>query len=246
MRAGGEGIAALTAYDYPAARLLEEAGIDLILVGDSVGMVVLGFEDTTHVTLEHMVHHTAAVARGARKTLIISDLPHDTYNTPYQALENATALMRAGAHAVKLEGGVNRARIVQGLVENGIPVMGHIGMLPQSVKVIGGYRMQGKTTEAAEALMADALALEEAGAFAMVLELVVPEVAARITENVNIPTIGIGAGDHTCDGQILVTHDLVGGFPWFRPKFAQPRANIGDEIRRAAREYIAAVRGDRD
>ncbi len=240
-KARGEPIAMLTAYDYPGARLLEEAGVDWLLVGDSLGMVVLGYPDTTSVTLSDMVHHTAAVARGLTHTPLIADLPIGTYNTPEAALANARALLAAGAHAVKLEGGVSHADRVASLTTSGIPVMGHIGMLPQSVRAEGGYKIKGKTHSESDALIADALALEAAGAFALVVELVHPDSAARIQAALRIPTIGIGAGPH-CDGQVLVTHDLIGAFPWFRPKFVTPTATVGEATRMAASDWVKALK----
>jgi 3-methyl-2-oxobutanoate hydroxymethyltransferase len=233
----GERITALTAYDYPTARLLDESGIDVILVGDSVGMVVLGYEDTTRVTLEEIVHHTKAVARGVRHALIVADLPIHTYETPTQAVSTAHALIDAGAHAVKLEGGVSHVGQIEAIVSEGIAIMGHIGMLPQSVREEGGYKVKGRTKPEAEALVRDGLAVEKAGAFAVVLEIVTPEAARQITNALKIPTIGIGSGDQ-CDGQILVTHDLIGLFPWFTPKFVSPEARVADEIRKAVRLFI--------
>jgi 3-methyl-2-oxobutanoate hydroxymethyltransferase len=241
MKARGEKIAMLTAYDYPTGRLLDEAGLDVLLVGDSVGMVVLGYPDTTLVTMEEMLHHTRAVARGAKRALILADLPYRSYETPEQALENARRLIDAGAHGVKLEGGAGRVPQIRALVAAGIPAMAHIGMMPQNVRIEGGYRIKGRTPEQADALLADALAVQEAGAFGILLELIVHEVARRITAAVAIPTIGIGAGLH-CDGQVLVLHDLIGLFPWFTPKFAQPRAQVAEEIRRAVGAYLAATK----
>lgn len=241
MKARGEKIAVLTAYDYPTARLLDESGIDLLLVGDSVGMVVLGYPDTTLVTLDEMVHHTRAVARGAQRAPIMADLPIATYDTPEQAVASARRLIEAGAHAVKLEGGLSQVEQIRGLVAAGISVMAHIGMQPQSVRIEGGYRMKGKTSEDAARLLAEARAVEEAGAFGLLLELVHPDAAKRITESIRIPTIGIGAGPD-CDGQVLVTHDLIGLFPWFTPKFVAPAANVSKEIREAAAEFMRRVR----
>lgn len=241
MKERGEKIAMLTAYDYPSARLLDEAGVDVLLVGDSVGMVVLGYPDTTLVTMDEMVHHTRAVARGATRALILADLPYRSYETPEQAVANSQRLIEAGAHGVKLEGGTPRVPQIQALSGAGIPAMAHIGMMPQNVRIEGGYRMKGKTPEQADALVADAAAVEAAGAFGILIELVVPEVARRITESVKIPTIGIGAGNG-CDGQVLVFHDLVGMFPWFTPKFATPRAHVADEIRTAVAGYLAATK----
>ena len=241
MKTRGEKIAMLTAYDYPTARLLDEAGVDVLLIGDSVGMVVLGYPDTTLVTMDEMVHHTRAVARGATRALILADLPYRSYETPEQAVVNARRLIEAGAQAVKLEGGTARVPQIRALVAAGIPAMAHIGMMPQNVRIEGGYRIKGKTPEQADALIADAAAVQEAGAFGILLELVVPEVARRITGSVHIPTIGIGAGA-ACDGQVLVVHDLIGLFPWFTPKFATPRAHVAEEIRRAVAGYLAATR----
>lgn len=238
----GRRIAVLTAYDYPGARLLEEAGVDWVLVGDSLGMVVLGFPDTTHVTLAHMLHHTAAAARGLTHTPLIADLPFGTYDTVDDALKNARALLAAGAHAVKLEGGASHTDRVSALVDAGIPVMGHIGMLPQSVKAEGGYRIKGKTPAEAEKLLGDALALEACGVFSMVLELVEAQSATHISKALKIPTIGIGSGT-ACDGQVLVTHDLVGAFPWFAPKFAKPLAATGAAVRDAAASFVERTRG---
>jgi 3-methyl-2-oxobutanoate hydroxymethyltransferase len=233
----GEKITALTAYDYPTARLLDESGIEIILVGDSLGMVVLGYEDTTGVTLDEMVHHTRAAARGVKRALLVGDLPIHTYENPAQAVASARALMEAGAHAVKLEGGASHVAQIKAIIAEGIPVMGHIGMLPQSVRKEGGYKVKGRTPTEADALLADAAAVEKAGAFAVVLEIVAAETARRITEALEIPTIGIGSGSH-CDGQILVTHDLIGLFPWFTPKFVSPEARVADDIRRAAQAFI--------
>lgn len=233
----GERITALTAYDYPTARLLDESGIDLILVGDSLGMVVLGYEDTTSVTLPEMVHHTRAAARGVKRALLVGDLPIHTYNDPAQAVASARALVEAGAQAVKLEGGASHIRQIEAIIAAGIPVMGHIGMLPQSVREEGGYKVKGRTQKEADTLLADARAVEKAGVFSVVLEIVAKETARQITEALEIPTIGIGSGSD-CDGQILVTHDLIGLFPWFTPKFVSPEARVADEIRRATQAFI--------
>ncbi|MDB6153346.1 MAG: pyruvate/phosphoenolpyruvate kinaselike domain [Chthoniobacteraceae bacterium] len=241
MKQRGEKIAVLTAYDYPTARLLEESGIDLLLVGDSLGMVVLGYPDTTHVTLDEMVHHTKAVARGVTRVPILADLPIATYETPAQAVESAKRLIDAGAHAVKLEGGTSHVRQIEALVAARIEVMAHIGMMPQSVQLEGGYKVKGKTELEAARLLADAIAVEKAGAFGLLLELVVADVARQITESIKIPTIGIGAGIG-CDGQVLVSHDLVGLFPWFTPKFVTQRARIADDIRAAAAAFILATK----
>jgi 3-methyl-2-oxobutanoate hydroxymethyltransferase len=241
----GEKITALTAYDYPTARLLDESGIDIILVGDSLGMVVLGYEDTTEVTLDEMLHHTRAAARGVKHALLVADLPINTYHTPEQALETSRQLFNAGARAVKLEGGVSHNEHIRSIVAAGIPVMGHIGMLPQSVREEGGYKVKGRTAAEADRLVQDALVVEAAGAFAVVLEIVAADTARRITGKLKIPTIGIGSGEH-CDGQILVTHDLIGLFPWFTPKFVSPEARVAEEIRKAARAFVYRTRaGDK-
>jgi 3-methyl-2-oxobutanoate hydroxymethyltransferase len=241
MKRRGERITALTAYDYPTARLLDESGIDIILVGDSLGMVVLGYEDTTRVTLEEMLHHTRAVARGVKQALLVADMPIHTYDTPEQALGTARQFVDAGAQAVKLEGGASRMGQIEAITQAGIPFMAHVGMLPQSVREEGGYKVKGRTQSEAEALIADARAVEKAGAFSVVLEIVVPDIAKQITKAIGIPTIGIGSGEH-CDGQILVTHDLIGLFPWFTPKFVSPEVRVGEEIRRAARGFIEQTR----
>lgn len=241
-KARGEKLAVLTAYDYPTARLLDEAGVDLILVGDSLGMVVLGLPDTTGVTMNAMLHHAAAVRRAVKRAPVIVDLPAQSYDMPDAALHNAQRLVAAGADAVKLEGGVSVIGSVRAITKAGIGYVGHIGMLPQSVKLEGGYKKKGRTEDGAKALLEDALALEEAGAAAIVLESIVPEAAAHITAAVRIPTIGIGAGSG-CDAQVLVTHDLLGLFPWFKPPFAKAEANLAQEITRAARSFIAEVKG---
>jgi 3-methyl-2-oxobutanoate hydroxymethyltransferase len=241
-KAAGEKLAVLTAYDYPTSRLLDEAGIDLLLVGDSLGMVVLGLPDTTGVTMEMMLHHVAAVRRGAKRAPVIGDLPYQSYVTPAQALESASRLVHAGADAVKLEGGIAFAEQVKAITGAGIAYVGHIGMLPQSVKLEGGYKKKGKTPEDAAHLLEDALALEEAGAAAIVLESMMPEVALTISQALKIPTIGIGAGSG-CDAQVLVTHDLIGGYPWFKPPFARSHANVAMEITKAVRRYVATVKG---
>lgn len=238
----GEKITALTAYDYPTARLLDESGIDIILVGDSLGMVVLGYEDTTEVTLDEMLHHTRAVARGVKQALLVADLPINTYDTPEQTLTTARQLLECGAQAVKFEGGATHAAHIAALVAAGVPLMAHIGMLPQSVREEGGYKVKGRTPAGAARLLQDALAIEAAGAFAVVLEIVAAETARQITAQLKIPTIGIGSGEH-CDGQILVTHDLIGLFPWFTPKFVSPEARVSEEIRKATRAFIDRTHG---
>jgi 3-methyl-2-oxobutanoate hydroxymethyltransferase len=241
MKRRGEKITALTAYDYPTARLLDESGIDIILVGDSVGMVVLGYEDTTSVTLDEMMHHTRAVARAVKRATLVVDLPINTYDTPEQAVATAKQLVDVGAQAVKLEGGVSHVPQIEAITRAGIPFMAHIGMLPQSVREEGGYKLKGRTQTEAEALIRDAQAVEKAGAFSVVLEIVAKEAARQVTNAIGIPTIGIGSGEF-CDGQILVTHDLIGLFPWFTPKFVSPEARVAEEIRKAARVFIERTR----
>ena len=240
-KARGERIAALTAYDYPTARLLDEAGVPLILVGDSVGMVVLGYPDTTQVTLAEMRHHVAAVARAKTRSLVVADLPYHTYQTAGNAVANAHILIEAGAEAIKLEGGAAVVPEILALREEGISVMGHIGMLPQHVKEEGGYKIKGRSEVEKERLLADALAVQEAGAFALVMELVEEETSRKITARLDIPTIGIGSGSH-CYGQIMVTHDLVGSFPWFRPKFAVAKADVASVIRETAKGFVRQVK----
>ncbi|HEX8837865.1 MAG TPA: 3-methyl-2-oxobutanoate hydroxymethyltransferase [Candidatus Acidoferrum sp.] len=238
-----EKIICLTAYDYPTARLLDEAGVDVILVGDSLSMVVLGHESTLPVTLEDMLHHTRAVRRGTRRALVVSDMPFGSYHTDTsESLRNAVRFVKeAGAEAVKVEGGERRLELIARLTEAEIPVMGHVGLTPQSVNALGGYRVQGKTRDAAEHLIRDARAVEAAGAFAVVLEAVPRELAAQITRELRIPTIGIGAGPD-CDGQILVLHDILG--LTFRPvpKFARQYADVGRIISDAVHEYCEDVR----
>ena len=234
-------ISALTAYDYPTARLLDEAGTDILLVGDSLGMVVLGFPDTTHVTLDHMIHHTEAVARGATNSLITADLPIDTYNTPKEAVKNAKQLIAAGSQSVKLEGGTLQADKVKAITAENIEVMGHLGMLPQRVLEEGGYKKKGISEAEIEALFEGAHALQEAGCFAIVLESVIPSVARRLTAELKIPTIGIGCGNQTCDGEIAVITDVIGSYPWFVPPFATQRGEVADEITNAVKGYLASI-----
>lgn len=242
-RKGGRRIAALTAYDFPTARLIDEAGVDLILVGDSLGMVVLGFPDTTHVTLEHMLHHTAAVARAKPNALILGDLPIGTYPDPETTVANARRLIDAGAGAVKLEGGIRQAEKVAALTAAGIPVCGHLGMLPQRVLEEGGYHKKGRTPEQVEWLQDGCKALVDAGVFAIVLESVVPDVAEELTASLPVPTIGIGCGETTCDGEVMVVTDLIGSYPWFVPPFAKPEADVATPIRAAAAAYVRRVCG---
>lgn len=238
MKRAGRRISALTAYDYPTARLLDEAGIDILLVGDSLGMVVLGMPDTTEVTLADIVHHTRPVARAATRALVVSDLPFGSYSDPKTAVYSSQKLIEAGASAVKLEGALIEE--ISAITAHGIPVVAHLGMLPQHVREEGGYKIKGRTEADAARLLTEARAVEKAGASAIVLELIVSEVAREISQSIAIPTIGIGAGE-ACDGQILVTHDLIGFFPWFTPKFATVRAHVADAISQAARDYAASV-----
>lgn len=241
-KAKGEKLSMLTAYDYSTAKLEDESGINGILVGDSLGNVVLGYEDTVSVTMEDMVHHGAAVARGAKNALVVVDMPFMSYEvTVEEAVRNAGRLMKEGrAGAVKLEGGVRVAEQIRAIVKAGIPVMGHIGLTPQSINVFGGFKVQGKSEEAARALLADAKAVEEAGAFAVVIEAVPAALAQMITDAVSIPTIGIGAGAG-CDGQILVYQDMLGMFSDFTPKFVKRYANVGEVMREAFANYATEV-----
>ena len=236
-------IVCLTAYDYPTARLLDEAGVDVILVGDSLAMVVLGHESTLPVTIDEMLHHTRAVRRGTKRALVVADMPFGSYHSDTaESLRNAVRFVKeAGAEAVKVEGGERRLELIARLTEAEIPVMGHVGLTPQSVNALGGYRVQGKTVDSAEQLLRDARAVEAAGAFAVVLEAVPRELATQITRELRIPTIGIGAGPD-CDGQILVVHDLLGLTFEQTPKFARKYANVGELISGAVREYAADVR----
>lgn len=243
-KGGGRRIAMLTAYDHPTARILDDAGIDVLLVGDSLGNNVLGYESTLPVTMEEMLHHTRAVARGARRALVVGDMPYLSYQAGRaDAIRNAGRFLKeGGAAAVKIEGGRRRAALVRALLDAEVPVMGHIGLTPQSIHLMGGYRVQGRRIDEARALVDDARALEDAGVFALVVEGVPEPVGRSVTEAVGIPTIGIGAG-RFCDGQVLVFHDLVGlgGDPI--PRFARRYARIGDEIASAVRQFIQDVRG---
>jgi 3-methyl-2-oxobutanoate hydroxymethyltransferase len=241
MKTRGDKIAALTAYDYPMAKLLDEAGIPFIHVGDTVGMVVLGYPDTTFVTMVEMEHHMRAVARAKPRAMLAADLPVGTYDTPENAVANARRLVAAGAEAVKAEGGQAIIEQVRAIIAAGIPYCGHLGMLPQHVREEGGYKIKGRNEAEHKALISEARLLEEAGAFALVLEIVTQAVAKDITEKISIPTIGIGSGPD-CDGQILVTPDLIGGFPWFTPKFVKPRMNAAEQIRAAVREWKSSVK----
>jgi 3-methyl-2-oxobutanoate hydroxymethyltransferase len=233
---GRQLIPALTAYDFPMTRLLDEAGIPLILVGDSVGMVVLGYKDTTSVTMEEMEHHLRAAARAKPRALLVADLPYRSYDDPELALRNAQRLVRAGADAVKAEGGRKILSQINAIRGAGIPFLGHLGMLPQSVHEEGGYHIKGKIEAEREALFADAGALVQAGAFAVVLELVTPPAARELSAAISIPTIGIGSGPD-CDGQILVTSDLLGLFPWFTPKFVKPKLNAAEQMKSVITEW---------
>lgn len=243
MKTVGEKIAMLTAYDYPTAKLAEQAGVDMILVGDSLGMVVLGYESTIPVTIDDMIHHTKAVKRGAKDTFIVTDMPFMTYHlSREQTLEAALKLMQiGGAHAVKVEGGGEVNKMIKALTTAGVPVVGHLGLTPQSVGVLGGYKVQGKTTAAAQALIDDALQCQEAGAFALVLECVPWQLAEQVRNIVKIPTIGIGAGAGT-DGQVLVFHDVVSYGVERVPKFVKQYAQINDEIKKGISQYVQDVK----
>lgn len=241
-KAQGRKLTMLTAYDYTTARLVDEAGVDGILVGDSLGMVMLGYDSTLPVTMEDMIHHTRAVTRGAKHALVVADLPFMAYQvSTEQAVANAGRLIQeGGASAVKLEGGVAFEEQIAAIVRASIPVMGHIGLTPQSVNAFGGFKIQGKTQEAAQRVLDDARAIERAGAFAVVLEGIPTQLAQRIAQTISIPTIGIGAGDVT-DGQILVAQDMLGMYGELSPKFVRRYANIGQQITQAISAYIADV-----
>ena len=243
MKLKKEKIVMLTAYDYSTARIVDESGVPLILVGDSLGMVILGYDSTIPVTIDDMLHHTKAVSRGAKKSLIVGDLPFMTYHTDIaEAMHNAARfLQEGGAQAVKLEGGEVVAETVKRIVDCGIPVMGHIGLTPQFINQLGGYKTQGKTPETARQLINDALALEQAGAFAIVLELVPAQLSRLITEKIKIPTIGIGAGPE-CDGQVQVISDILGLFTDFVPKHAKQYARLSENIRAAIMSYSEEVK----
>ncbi|NPV43561.1 MAG: 3-methyl-2-oxobutanoate hydroxymethyltransferase [Firmicutes bacterium] len=243
MKDNGEKISMITAYDYPTALLVDRAGIEIILVGDSLAMTVLGLETTVPITMEEMIHHIRPVVRGAKNPMIVGDMPFGSYNeSREQAIRNATRLMKeGGCDVVKLEGGTEVAETVKAIVDAGVPVMGHIGLTPQTISQLGGFKVQGKNLESAKALMEDARALEEAGAFSIVLECVPEELGKAITQQISIPTIGIGAGRYT-DGQVLVFHDLVGLFERFTPKFVKRYANLGEEIVKALEVYKQEVK----
>ncbi len=241
-RKNGTPIAELTAYDYPWAKAVDAAGIDVVLVGDSLGMVVLGHPDTVSVTMDEMIHHTKAVVRGVERALVITDMPFGSYNSSIPAaINNATRILKEGrADAVKIEGGVSMAATVAAIVNAGIPVQGHIGLTPQTATSLGGFKVQGKSAQAAKQLLDDAKALEEAGCFSIVLEAIPAPLAERITQAISIPTIGIGAGP-SCDGQVLVIHDLVGLYDRFTPKFVKQFAAINEPIAAALAQYKAEV-----
>ena len=242
MKNEGKKITMLTAYDYPMALLEDRAGIEIILVGDSLGMTVLGYENTIPVTMEEMIHHTKAVTRGAKYALIIGDMPFMSYNTSdREAIINAGRFMKeGGADAVKLEGGVSVKEIVRAIVKAGIPVMGHIGLTPQTISMLGGFKVQGKDAQAAQKIIDDALLLEDTGAFSVLLEAVPAPITKRVTERLKVPTIGIGAGVH-CDGQVLVVHDMLGLFDRFTPKFAKRYVNLSEHILKAFEAYREEV-----
>jgi len=244
MKQKGEKITMITAYDYSTAKVVDEVGIPLILVGDSLGMVMLGYESTIPVTMEEMIHHTKAVVRGTQNALVVGDMPFMTYTvSTTEAMKNAARFIQeAGAQAVKLEGGVTVADTVKKIVDCGIPVMGHIGLTPQSINQLGGYRIQGKNTAAAKKLLDDAKALDEAGVFAVVMETVPAPLATLITKEISVPTIGIGAGAG-CDGQVQVIHDVLGSFTGFVPKHAKQYAKLAETMTKALAGYYEEVKG---
>ena len=242
MKARGEKIAALTAYDFPMAKLLDEAGVPFLLVGDSLGMVVLGYPDTTHVTMKEMKHHVRAAARAQTLALLGADLPYRSYDDVDSAVANAQQLIAVGAEFVKAEGGREILPQVTAILAAGIPFCGHLGMLPQHVLEEGGYHIKGKKEDEHQRLLEDAKLLADAGAFAVVLELVTPPVAKEISESISVPTIGIGSGQD-CDGQILVTHDLTGSFPWFTPRFVKPKVNCAAEFKSAVAAWKHEIGG---
>jgi 3-methyl-2-oxobutanoate hydroxymethyltransferase len=245
MKARSEKIAALTTYDYPMTKLLDEAGIPVLLVGDSLGMVVLGYPDTTHVTMEEMEHHVRAAARAKPRGLLGGDLPYHSYETVETAMVAAKRLVAAGAEFVKAEGGLEILPQIKAIIAAGIPFCGHLGILPQHVLEEGGYHIKGKKESEHQKLLADAKLIADAGAFAIVLELVIPPVAKEISQQISVPTIGIGSGPD-CDGQILVTHDLTGSFPWFTPRFVKPKSNCAGEISTAVVAWKNDIRPQPD
>jgi 3-methyl-2-oxobutanoate hydroxymethyltransferase len=246
MKARGEKITVLTAYDYPTGRLIDEAGIDVILVGDSLGQVVLGFDTTIPVTLDMMIHHASAVVRGVKRALVLADMPFMTYQiSADEAVRNAGRLLQeSGVQAIKLEGGMEYAPTIKRIIDAGIPVMGHLGLTPQSVYKFGGYKLQANEEAAAAKLIEDAKILEDTGVFAVVLEKIPASLASRVTESLKIPTIGIGAGVG-CDGQVLVVHDILSLFEEFKPKFVKQYADIGSAMKEAFRQYVEDVRTGR-
>jgi 3-methyl-2-oxobutanoate hydroxymethyltransferase len=241
---GAAKIGMITAYDYPSGRISDAAGADIVLVGDSLGMVVLGLPDTLQVTVEEMLHHTRAVARGVQRALIVGDMPYLSYHVSIEeSVRNAGSFIQAGAHCVKIEGGKpSRLRTIEAILDAEIPVMGHIGLTPQSVNALGGFKLQGKHADDAKRLVDEAAALEQAGCFSVVLECVPSELAALITERVSIPTIGIGAGA-ACDGQVLVFHDLLGIYDGHKPKFVRRYAELATDMQAAIEHYLSDVRG---
>lgn len=244
MKQAGEKISMLTAYDYPSAQSVEEAGVDMILVGDSLGMVVLGYDSTVPVTMEEMLHHTKAVCRGAKQTFVVADMPFMSYATLDLAIMNAGRLIKeGGADAVKLEGGCTIVPIVQALTRAGIPVVGHIGLTPQTANQLGGFKVQGRDLDSAKQLVEDGQALEQAGAFSLVLEAIPKQVAGQISTGLKIPTIGIGAGPD-CDGQVLVYHDILGLFKRFKPKFVKQYAQLGQDSVQAIQVFHKEVKSN--
>lgn len=239
----GEKITMLTAYDYSMAAMIDQAGVDMILVGDSLGMVVLGYESTVPVTMEEMLHHAKAVSRGARQALVVGDMPFMSYQVnPEDAVKNAGRFIKeAGCQAIKLEGGIEQAQTIEAIVKAGIPVVGHIGLTPQTATALGGYKLQAKDAESARKLLDDGRAVAEAGAFALVIECVPSGIGKAVSESVHIPTIGIGAGPH-CDGQVLVTNDLLGMFEKFTPKFVKKFADLSPIIKDAFSRYVDEVK----
>src|SRR5213592_1389802 len=239
-------IGMITAYDYPSAKVADGAGSDIILVGDSLGMVVLGYPDTLSVTVDDMLHHTRAAVRGASHALVVGDMPYLSYHVSVEeSVRNAGRFIQAGAHAVKIEGAKpRRIQTIEAILDAEIPVMGHIGLTPQSVNAMGGFKLQGKNADDAKRLVDEAIALDQAGCFSLVLECVPEELAAMITERISIPTIGIGAGP-SCDGQVLVFHDLLGLYDGHKAKFVRRYANVGDDMRSAIAKYLEDVRSGR-
>jgi 3-methyl-2-oxobutanoate hydroxymethyltransferase len=240
---GSSRIGMLTAYDYPSGKIADAAGADVILVGDSLGMVVLGYPDTLSVTVDDMLHHTRAVVRGAKTSLIVGDMPYLSYHLSVEeSVRNAGRFIQAGAHAVKIEGAKpSRIKMIEAILDAEIPVMGHIGLTPQSVNALGGFKLQGKNADDARRLLDEAVALERAGCFSLVLECVPTELAAMITEQIAIPTIGIGAGP-SCDGQVLVFHDVLGIYDGHTPKFVRQYAHVAQDMQQALEQYLADVR----